>query len=306
MTLHLRTLPCALCAPAFVAAAVLFAGCGGSVAPSGGDEDGGTSSDTGHGGGGDTGTTADSGSGDGGVPPYCGGDEGLTCPSDMWCSYPTGLCHAPDAAGTCRKREALPCPPPTPDDSVCGCDGVTYHSGCEAASAGVSILHLGACDAPPLGCGGSSGATCPPGDYCDFGDGTCPAPGSSGRCIPLPGGCPDIYAPVCGCDGVTYPNACDAHAHGMTIASTGACAIPPGGKSCGGFVGATCDPGEYCDWGVIPSLCGGDDSAGTCKPRPTTCPPIDGIYCGCDGKTYESPCAAAMAGTGVRDNGPCK
>jgi hypothetical protein len=292
---------------AFASFTVALGACGGSVAPSSGEEgDSGTSSDTG-GGGSDGGTSTDSGSGtDGGLPGECGGMAGIACPSGMWCEFPIGTCHEPDARGTCRKREALPCPPPAPTDRVCGCDGVTYNSACEAISSGMSELHAGACDGPPpLSCGGSGGVTCPSGDYCDFGDGTCPAPGSSGTCTPEPSGCPDIYAPVCGCDGVTYGNGCDAHAHGVTIASTGACASP-GGATCGGFAGATCASDQYCDWGKIPSFCGGDDATGTCKPRPTYCEPVDGVYCGCDGKTYESPCAAGMAGTGVRDVGPCK
>ncbi len=272
----------------------LAAGCGGVV--SSGTPDGGTTSDSG---------SSDGGTTDTGTPgSTCGGLEGRTCPAGMWCSYPDGTCHVPDAAGTCRKREALPCPPSTPGEVVCGCDSRNYGSACEAHSNGQSVAYPGTCKGPPpsRNCGGSAGTKCASSEFCDFGDGTCPAPGSVGNCLPRPLGCPDIWAPVCGCDGKTYSNGCDAHSLGVTISTSGECGKP---KMCGGFTGETCSPMDYCDWGAVPSTCGGDDGSGVCKPRPLSCVPSDGIWCGCDGKIYESRCAAAMSGQGVRKNGPC-
>ncbi len=55
--------------------------------------------------------------------------------------------------------------------------------------------------------------------YCYFAD--CGL--ESGVCVGRPWLCREIYAPVCGCDGLTYGNACAAASSGMSIAYNGPC-----------------------------------------------------------------------------------
>jgi hypothetical protein len=82
------------------------------------------------------------------------------------------------------------------------------HAGCEGALCGSRGLQE---------CGG--------GDYCDFSDDAqCGAADQPGVCVPRPEACIQIYDPVCGCDGVTHGNGCQAAAAGTDVAYAGECA----------------------------------------------------------------------------------
>lgn len=72
-------------------------------------------------------------------------------------------------------------------------------------------------------CGGFAGLPCGEGEYCAYESFTCGAGDQTGVCRPRPEACIELYAPVCGCDGETYGNACMAAAAGTSVASEGAC-----------------------------------------------------------------------------------
>ncbi len=74
-------------------------------------------------------------------------------------------------------------------------------------------------------CGGITGAACPANQFCDHAEGTrCGSGDQGGVCRPRPEMCTEEHAPVCGCDGRTYSNACAANRDGVDVGHTGECA----------------------------------------------------------------------------------
>ncbi len=80
---------------------------------------------------------------DAAMAQICGTRGADPCPTNQFCQHDIGAdCGRADAPGTCQTPPTT-CTPG--GAQVCGCDGVTYASECEAHMAMSGVDHAGAC-----------------------------------------------------------------------------------------------------------------------------------------------------------------
>lgn len=155
-------------------------------------------------------------------------------------------------------------------------------------------------------CGGSRNRECSDHSVClPVAPRGCPGHRRIGFCVPRPRWCPPAAQPVCGCDGNTYSNLCEAARAGAAIEHRGACS-GSGEPVCGGVAGMECagsgvcvdDPTDKCD------ASRGVDCPGVCDCSVIEPCPLgqrwndDPTVCGCVAQAPD-PCAGITCPNGT-------
>ena len=108
--------------------------------------------------------------------------------------------------------------------------------------------------------------------------------------------CPEIIRPVCGHDGHSYTNSCEAGCHKAVVVSEGLCQMSGGACNCSSDYTPVCAANGTTFHNYCEADCAGARvlRKGTCKgqDRQCYCSNFRNPVCGIDGKLYESPCFA--------------
>jgi len=115
-------------------------------------------------------------------------------------------------------------------------------------------------------CGSRGLPECPDGSFCNFPqEADCGRADGTGVCTVLTDVfCSEEWDPVCGCDGMTYSNACSARQGQASIDYAGECGAPQGGYDCVLDNLACLVPLPACEEGFVPSADGA--CIGPCVP----------------------------------------
>lgn len=203
------------------------------------------------------------------------------CDPDSFC-----LATACGNGGTCTIKP-MSCPiPDVAAEPVCGCDGIMYDSECNANMVGERIGTDAYCGSN-IDCADDAG--CGAGEFCKL-IGCAILPG---KCTTIPWDCTALFAPVCGCNGETYGNACLASA-----ASTGVDGTDIRCEKATCLIDSECGVDGFC----FKTSCGALEK-GTCETPPAICRGLEFEVCGCDGTTYASECLARKASVSVDATG---
>jgi coxsackievirus/adenovirus receptor len=225
------------------------------------------------------------------------------------------------------------CDCPENFDPVCGENGRTYGNECEARCDGQDSFDEGECNTNSC----NNNMDCPVVEGCIS---RCDAGQCLVRCEPEECLCPTVYAPVCGENGQTYGNQCEARCSNQPIQHDGPCLEPPicesnddcplilddCSSSCvNGQCVVECEPIECPDPTVVnyisedllecsliafqcePSFTPFDNECGCgCIPPPVCdCPRLYDPVCGENGQTYSNACRAECEEQPIAYEGEC-